>query len=96
MSIPKGYSIAGVRAGWRIVTDKSERRLARLASRLQPRRKGLPMTTITDWNAKRSGASITVAGKDGAKPVKLSIREIAKRAGKTIATALDGTSYELA
>lgn len=76
--------------------NKSERALARLAPVSTPRRKACTMTTITDWKAKRSGASITLTGKASAGDVKLSIKEIASRAGKIIALGNDGTNYELA
>lgn len=74
--------------------DKVRRHLARPFS-LRFGRKS--HTMVTDWNAKRSGASITLTGRDGAnKPIKLTIREIASRGGKRIALATDGSTYELA
>jgi hypothetical protein len=97
MSGQRGKIELGIRAGSRVLTAKFERRLARLAPQFNPSRKDYLMnTTITDWKGARSGAGITIAGKDAAgNPVKVSVTTIVPRKGKVLGIAAGGQTYEL-
>jgi hypothetical protein len=79
--------------------DKTRRHLARAFDPFIIGRKDHTMTiVVTDWEARRSGASITLKGKDAAgNALKTTVSRIFKDGAKTIAAATDrGARYELA
>lgn len=85
---------AGAKAG----IDKAKRYMARLANRFTPRRKDHTVIKLNDWKARRSGASITITGKDEAGNArKITTQAIDARKGKPpLAVTSDGMQYELA